>query len=108
MALVDCPACSKKISDKARTCQHCGFAIGDADADDILRKAKYQKFKKKQSLMNQSMLAMLMFIAGFAVIFWGEPEMNSLQQYIGIGCCVIGFCWYILNRLRLILLKKGD
>lgn len=108
MALIDCPACNKKISGKAAVCPHCSFAVGNADAEDILRKARYNKFKKKQSLMTQSMVAMLMFIVGFAVIFWGEPEYNSVQQYLGIGGCVLGFTWYVINRLRLILLKRSD
>jgi len=28
MALVDCPSCNEKTSDKAKTCPHCDFKIG--------------------------------------------------------------------------------
>ena len=37
MAITACPSCSKPISDKAKTCSHCGFNIGNASAEDIAR-----------------------------------------------------------------------
>ncbi|MCV2884238.1 hypothetical protein OE749_05985 [Aestuariibacter sp. AA17] len=108
MALTNCPSCNKTISDKAKSCQHCGFAIGSASADDILRKKSLQKFQKHHSIQNQSMLAMLMFIAGFGFMYWGGAQPGDIQHTLAIGCSIVGFGWYIVNRVRLIILKRKD
>lgn len=108
MALTDCPSCNKKISDKAKSCQHCGFAVGDASAEDVARKKNIQKFHKAQSIQNQSMLAMLMFVAGFGFMYWGGVQPGDTQHSIAIGCSVVGFVWYIVNRVRLIIHKRAD
>lgn len=106
MALIDCPSCGKKISDKAKTCSHCGFAIGNASEEDILRKQQLQRFKQLQSLQNQSMAAMFMFVLGFGLWYWGGEQPTDLQQNIAVGCSVIGFIWYLINRARLVILKR--
>ncbi|MBN7821561.1 zinc-ribbon domain-containing protein [Bowmanella yangjiangensis] len=130
MALTNCPSCNKKISDKAKSCQHCGFAVGAATEDDILRKQRFNKFKRAQSIQTQSMIAMLMFIAGFAILYWGDGPSTEyacklsfnlinnsspiclwhgqLQYNIAMSCSVIGFVWYVINRVRLIFMKKFD
>ena len=59
MALIDCPSCGKKMSDKAKTCPNCDFSYGEASVEDIERKENMKRFKKMHSIQNQSMLAML-------------------------------------------------
>lgn len=108
MALTNCPACNKKISDKAKTCPHCGFAVGEASSEDILRKKNFQKFKKTQSIQTQSMIAMLMFIAGFGFMYWGGVQPGDIQHTLAIGCSVVGFAWYIINRVRMVIHKRAD
>ena len=68
MALIDCPSCNKKISDKAQSCQHCSFSLGTADAEDIARKQSLNKYLKNQKIQTQSMIAMLLFVAGFGSV----------------------------------------
>ncbi len=106
MALIDCPACGKKISDKAKVCPHCDFAIGEASAEDIQRKQSLQRFKKLHSLQNQSLLAMLMFIAGFGFMYWGAPETGSLQFNMAILGSIAGMVWYLVSRVRAVLIKR--
>lgn len=106
MALIDCPSCSKKISDKAPSCSHCGFAVGSASEEDIVRKQQMLRFTKIQSLQNQSMLAMLMFVSGFGLWYWGGEQPSDLQQNATVGCSIIGFVWYLVNRARLVILKR--
>ena len=91
MALVDCPSCNKKTSDKAKTCPHCDFKIGDATSEDIERKQSLQRFKKLASIQNQSLLAMLIFVASFGFMYWGG---------------VVGFVWYLVNRARIVYIKR--
>jgi len=108
MALVDCPSCSKKISDKAQSCQHCDFTLGKVNAEDIARKKSLNKYLKSQSIQTQSMVAMLLFVAGFGFMYWGGAEPSGLQYNLAIGLTFIGFIWYIVNRVRLIILKRSD
>lgn len=108
MALTYCPACNKKISDKAKQCQHCGFALGNASAEDIQRKKSLQKFQKIQSVQNQSMLAMLLFVAGFGFMYWGGVQPGDFPHTMAIGCSIVGFVWYIVNRVRMIFIKRAD
>ena len=106
MALVDCPSCNKKTSDKAKTCPHCDFKIGDATSEDIERKKKLQRFTKLQSIQNQSLLAMLIFVAGFGFMYWGGTKPGDLQHNLAILCSVLGFVWYLVNRVRIVLIKR--
>ena len=107
MALIDCPSCGKKISSKAKQCPHCHTDFTKTNADDAERKQSMSRFKKIQGIQNQSMIAMLMFVGGFAFMFLGEPvSQDDLRYKAAITCTVIGFVWYIVNRGRMIWLKR--
>lgn len=108
MALIDCPSCSKKISDKAQNCQHCDFILGNANAEDIARKQSLNKYMKSHNIQTQSMIAMLLFVTGFGFMYWGNALPGDLQHNFAIGLSIVGFVWYIVNRVRLILLKRSD
>lgn len=108
MALTNCPSCGKRISDKAKSCPHCGFVRGKASAEDLIRKKNLQRFQKGQSIQNQSMLAMLLFIGGFGFMYWGGVKPGDTQHTLAIGSSVVGFFWYIINRVRLIVHKRAD
>ena len=97
---------TKKTSDKAKVCPHCDFRIGNASAEDIERKQQLQKFKKLQSIQNQSLLAMLIFVAGFAFMYWGGTRPGDLQHNLAIVCSITGFVWYLVNRVRTVLIKR--
>ncbi|MGB1143934.1 MAG: hypothetical protein ACPG4R_05875 [Glaciecola sp.] len=105
--LTDCPACKKKISDKADVCNHCGFAVKAEDAEALLRKQKMDKYQHHQSLQTQSFIAVLLFLAGFGMMYWGTPEVGSTQHSIAILVCVLGFIWYLINRVRILLTKRN-
>ena len=56
----------------------------------------------------QSMLAMILFVAGFGFMYWGGAAPGGLQYNIAIGLTFVGFVWYIINRVRLVFLKRSD
>ena len=35
MAVINCPKCRKKISDKAKTCQHCGIELNGINEEQL-------------------------------------------------------------------------
>ena len=103
--LTDCPACKKKISDKAETCPHCDFAVEADDADAILEREKRKRYDQHQSLQTQSFVAVLVFITGFGLLYWGQPEVGGTQHSIGMLMLVLGFLWYVVNRARIAFIK---
>ena len=65
MAVINCPKCRKKISDKAKTCQHCETSFDDMSAEKLQNIKKVNLIETSQKLMNYSMIAMLLFCGGF-------------------------------------------
>ncbi|MGS2722053.1 hypothetical protein [Paraglaciecola aestuariivivens] len=108
MALIDCPSCNKKISDKAQSCQHCDFTLGNASSEDIARKQNLNKYLTQQKIQTQSLIAMLLFVTGFGFMYWGNAVPGETQHSLAVTTAVIGFVWYIVNRVRLVFLKRSD
>ena len=109
MAITNCPACSKPISDKAKSCPHCQLDLGNESAEDIQRKLSLQRYKKLHSLQNQSMLAMLIFIVGAYFVFLGDFTTfdNPILMYnLAVSVTAIGVIWYAVNRVRIALAKR--
>jgi hypothetical protein len=108
MALINCPSCGKKISDKAQVCQHCQFNMGTSTAEDIARKNNLNRHLKRQAIQTQSMIAMLLFVGGIGYMYWGGGASDAFKYNASAGVAVVGFVWYIVNRVRLVFLKKTD
>jgi hypothetical protein len=105
MAVINCPNCKKKISDKAKSCSHCQVDLVNIDIEKIASLKKINKINTSQSLMNHSFFAMLLFCGGFLFLFWQDAQQGTWQYISSISSAVIGFIWYIVTRVRLLLLK---
>ena len=105
MAVINCASCGKKISDKAKTCGHCDFDLTGLDTNAQSALANANRIKKSQSLMNQSFVAMLLFCGGFLMVFMHSEEPDSWRYQVAIASTVLGFILYIVNRVRLVMLK---
>ncbi|TLX49471.1 hypothetical protein CWC31_16155 [Pseudoalteromonas ruthenica] len=106
MAIISCPQCQKSISDKHQSCPHCNIALEQMNEQDQRRLAARTKLQKQQGLMNQSFIALIFFLGGFLVLYWQHPEPGSWQQNACYGAIVLGFIWYLINRVRLVFLKR--
>ena len=107
MAIISCPFCGFKISDKAAQCTKCNADVSELTPEKMASIARNKMLDKTQSLVNHSMFALLLFLGGFGSIYWFSPAQGSLQQIAFMGLSAIGFCWYIITRIRIMLLKKG-
>jgi hypothetical protein len=105
MAVINCPNCKKKISDKAKSCSHCEIDLTKVDADKIASMKKVDKINQSQTLMNHSFIAMLLFCGGFLFLYWQDAQQGTWQYFTSIGSAVIGFILYIVTRVRLVMLK---
>ncbi len=107
MAIISCPFCGHKISDKAVTCSKCQNELSDLTPEKIESLNREKRFNHAQKLMNQSMIALVMFLAGFGIWYWWQPESGSYNQYLSIAAVVIGFTWYVITRVRIMLFKRN-
>lgn len=108
MAVINCPNCKKKISDKAKTCSHCGLDLVDLDEDKLHSLQQINNIKRSQSIMTHSFIAMLLFCGGFLFMYWNNAEVNSWQYIVSAAATVIGFILYIITRIRIIILKRSN
>lgn len=105
MAIINCPQCSKKISDKSKVCPHCELDMENMSEEKIHSLSKINTLKNNQNMMTYQAIAMLMFLGG--VLGWYNSEdPESPQHTAAIASTVIGFFWYIINRFRMILTKR--
>ena len=107
MSIVNCLSCNKKISSRADICPHCGFSKGNVSAQDSDRKHRYKQYLKIQSINTQAALAVLLFVAGFAYMYWKGENPSEEVYYIGYSISAAGFIWYIVNRVRMVLVKRA-
>ena len=107
MAVINCPNCKKKISDKAKSCSHCQIDLNALDAEKIAQMKKVQKINKSQQIMTISFIAMLLFCGGFLAFYWYEVQPGSWQYIASLTTTFIGFVLYLVTRVQLILLKRS-
>lgn len=106
MAVINCPSCKKKISDKAKQCSHCQLDMSNLDASKVASLNKESLINKTQRLMNYSFIAMLLFCGGFLFMFWDNVSPGSWQHNLAQTATAIGFIMYIVIRAMLVLTKR--
>jgi len=107
MAVINCPNCKKKISDKAKSCEHCQIDLSALDADKIASLKRVSAVTKSQQLMNHSFIAMLLFCGGFLFLYLQDAQPGTWQYVVAIASTILGFILYIITRVRLILTKRN-
>jgi hypothetical protein len=108
MAVIKCPSCKQKISDKAKSCTHCLFDLSGMDAEKMATIKQVDYVKKSQSLMNHSFIAMLLFCGGFLALFYREDvSADDWQHNAALASTIAGFVLYLVTRVRLIMLKRN-
>ena len=107
MAVINCPSCRKKISDKAKSCSHCQLDLSNLDQDKIKSLSSVNFIQKHQRLMNLSFIAMLLFCGGFLFLFGQDAIPGTWQYTVSITCTIAGFVLYLVTRIRLLFLKRS-
>ncbi|WP_337840102.1 zinc ribbon domain-containing protein [Rheinheimera sp.] len=108
MAIIACPQCGKKISDKSQSCPHCQLSMTGMTADRIDELNSRKRIDRMQSYINQSMLALVIFLAGFCVLYFWQSEPDSWQLQASQAAIAVGFLWYIAARAMIIYLKRKN
>jgi len=106
MAVINCPSCQKKISDKAKNCSHCQVDINSVDPEQLDSLRKVTVINKSQKIMTWSFIAMLLFCGGFLFFYWYEVQPGTWQYTASMTSAIVGFAIYIVTRIQLLLLKR--
>lgn len=106
MALMHCPECDKKISDKASQCPHCEKVLV-ADPEKLETQRRINRIKKSSSLISQSFLGLMMFIGGLAYSSWYADEGMSTDKIASQVIAGIGVFWYLVTRIRILMFKRS-
>jgi hypothetical protein len=106
MAVINCPGCKKKISDKAKSCSHCQLSLTELDSEKMISLQKINRINKTQRLMNFSFMAMLLFCGGFLFMYWDNVQPGSWQHTAAMVSAIIGFILYIIIRAMLLFTKQ--
>lgn len=106
MAIISCPYCRKKVSDKAAACGHCGTPLSDIPAEQLQKLQREKKQKLADSLNNHAMLAMLIFLSSFIWYYYRTPAPDSMELYFVYFTLVLGCGWYMITKVRIVLHKR--
>ncbi len=105
MALVNCPACSKRISNKSTVCPHCQSSINAVD-DSAHEQAIYRvRWKKSQRRQYLSFFTLLMFLIGTVFYWMGMDDPDHWHAVVGKILLAAGFIGYAVLRIYHLLNK---
>lgn len=106
MAIISCPYCDKRVSNKAEVCTHCGGTIAGQTEESLENQQAIFKIKRQQRLMAQSFIALLLFLAGFLSLYLVDTETYPWARKVSSGAIALGFIWYIVVRGYMLVTKK--
>ena len=106
MALIECPDCSKKVSDSAPACPNCGRPIAsarEAQAAGVALTTIQETSKKLKAHQLISVLLIMVGTAWFFVANFGavsNPANESISSFFSVWFVFIGLIWFTVTRLR--------
>lgn len=106
MAIVSCPFCGKKVSNKSQSCQYCGNTLGEVSPEAAEKAHREIRYKQARSINNHAMLSVVLFLASFLYYYFWQPEHGSWQldvNYLVMGCAGLG---YVISKARMVMFKR--
>jgi hypothetical protein len=99
MAIIQCPGCSKSISNMASLCPHCGFEREEVSDEQLEKFARRKLRDHIYRLKMSSYLVITVFLAAFG---WYWLDTKDFQYAAGRGpILLLGLCAlaYLLVRV---------
>ena len=107
MAIINCPACNKRISSVSAQCEFCKTDFAEGVDDEKLHRAiRNKRFIQIQRLQNFSFLFVMLFAAGALVMYLGITDEDETLNLAGRVMLAVGFIGYVIARVKLLLVKK--
>jgi len=111
MAIIKCPSCRERVSDKREVCPNCGYGISDHETGLSLSEAQSRVQRRRGArLQMHAYLATLMFVAGVAWMLW-ETDGNVVHASTpSMFLAGLGVVWYVAVRVLMVLhsRRKGE
>lgn len=103
MALINCPECSKEVSDKAPSCPNCGNPISTANDTQAIGTSLTTIQETSKRLKMHTIGSVLLVIVG---VVWGIGEFGAVESGsepsgISILIFLAGMIWYAVTRFRI-------
>ena len=103
MALINCPECSKEISDSAPSCPSCGVPIASAKETQAAGAQLTTTQLTSKKLKMHSAISVLAVIIGAV---WMMVQVEAMEQGGEASATptlllVLGFFWFIVTRIRI-------
>ncbi len=105
MALMNCPACQKRMSTKASSCPHCQFVLS-GEPEQVEESARRQRERARRRLQMHSMIAMTLFAAGALMVLMGSLQTDGWQNWVGRSVLLAGFGFYVVTRVRILMFNR--
>lgn len=105
MALINCPACNARMSDKATRCSHCGVSRSEAGTESAERAVRELVRQKQRKTQMWRLLAMLLFVAGAGLTVLSGGG-KSLLGVVGTSLAALGFVGYSALRVHGLFSKR--
>ena len=114
MAIIKCPSCNERISDKAKSCNNCQYDLiskkntSGFSEEQLASKNHLARIKKRYSLQMQAMIGIILVLGGALLWYFGGRGLSSNQDYISLLLLGAGSVLYLTTRIRLIFFKKNS
>jgi len=114
MAIIKCPSCNERISDKAKSCNNCQYDLvsekntSGLSEHQLASRNQLSRIKKRYSLQMQAMIGIILVLGGSLLWYFGGRGLSSNQDYISLLLLGAGSVLYLTTRIRLIFFKKNN
>ena len=102
MAIIQCPACQRRISSLAKACPHCGVALATQSAQDMAQSRQRRLDQQLFQWRNLTYLAMAIALAGMGWWLFAGPD----QAEVAAVLIAVGGLAYVLCRVRMLWLQS--
>lgn len=108
MAIINCPGCGRRISDKSTFCAHCELPLGEMSREDVSRLKRRRWRRRVWQAKNVTYAAMTALVGGMLWWFLVEPQGWILPPpvvpivliFLGAAAYVAGRVWLFWLRMK--------
>ena len=114
MAIINCPSCNTRISNKAKVCSSCNFnLVGDSSSEGLneeqIESARRRNLiKQRYSMQMQAMSGIVLVLLGSLMWYFGGRDLSNFWVIAGIFSFAAGSILYVVTRVRLLMFKRAN
>ena len=104
MAIIRCPSCNRRISNRNKSCPHCHLSLSD-EGEGLSHDAASRRVKHERAMLlaNHSYAALALTTAGVIWSWYDADGMSRSPGYWPVAMVAAGAMWYVGVRVIMIL-----